>query len=178
MKNHGLLIEAFHELGGSRPGMRLVIAGEGAERDRLGRLAAKGPGVELPGPLPRQEVYRLVQRAEVFVLASCRLSGKGEGVPTAALEALALGTPVVVSSDASLDPVIDDREAYQIFPSGSKTELVQVLRTVLDDASRRNRMSERGVAPPRSWPGPGSHSASTSGTEWRWDTNAHSHDGR
>lgn len=145
MKNHALLIEAFHELAKSRAGMRLVIAGQGPERDHLSRLAAAGPGVELLGPLPRQQVYDLVRRAEVFVLASRRLPGKGEGVPTAALEALALGTPVVVSSDASLDPVVSDREAYRVFPSGSKAGLVNVLRTVLGDEPGRHRMSELGL---------------------------------
>lgn len=145
MKNHGLLIEAFHELASTRPGMRLVIAGDGPERERLSRLAAAGPGVELLGPLPRQDVYDLVRRAEVFVLASRRLPGKGEGVPTAALEALALGTPVVVSSDALLDPAVTVRETYRVFPSGSKAGLVNVLRTVLDDEPGRNRMSELGL---------------------------------
>ncbi|CAL9677868.1 Glycogen synthase (plasmid) [Streptomyces sp. enrichment culture] len=145
MKNHALLIEAFHELASSRPGTRLVIAGEGPERERLSRLAAAGPGVELIGPLPRQDVYDLVRRAEVFVLASRRLPGKGEGVPTAALEALALGTPVVVSSDALLDPVVTVREAYRIFPSGSKAGLVNALATVLDDETSRHRMSELGL---------------------------------
>ncbi|MGW1494263.1 glycosyltransferase family 4 protein [Streptomyces sp. NPDC002402] len=144
MKNHGLLIEAFHELARSRPGLRLVIAGEGPERDRLARLAAAGSGVELAGALSRQEVYRLVRRAEVFVLASCRLPGKGEGVPTAALEALALGTPVVVSSDASLHPVIRDPQTYRVFRSGQKADLVSTLGTLLDDESVRSRMSELG----------------------------------
>lgn len=145
MKNHGALIDAFHELARTRPGMRLVIAGEGPERERLCRRAAAGPGVELAGPLCRQEVYQLLRRAEVFVLASRRLPGKGEGVPTAALEALALGTPVVVSSDASLDPVVTVREAYRIFRSGSKADLVRVLKAVLDDEAGRTRMSELGV---------------------------------
>lgn len=144
VKNHSLLIDAFHELARSRPGLRLVIAGEGPERDRLAQLAAAGPGVELAGALSRQEVYRLVRRAEVFVLASRRLPGKGEGVPTAALEALALGTPVVVSSDASLDPVVTVPEAYRVFRSGVKSELVTTLRTLLDDESGRSRMSELG----------------------------------
>lgn len=154
MKNHGLLIEAFHELASSRPEARLAIAGEGPERDRLSRLAAAGPGVELLGALPRQEVYDLVRRAEVFVLASRRLPGKGEGVPTAALEALALGTPVVVSSDALLDPVVSVREAYRVFPSGSKADLVNALRTVLDDEAGRHRMTELGLraATELDWP--------------------------
>ncbi|MDQ1048323.1 glycosyltransferase involved in cell wall biosynthesis [Streptomyces sp. V4I2] len=145
VKNHGLLIEAFHELARSRPTLRFVIAGDGPERDRLARLAAAGPGVELAGPLSRADVYRLVRRAEVFALASRRLTGKGEGVPTAALEALALGTPVVVSSEASLEPVVTDREVYRIFRSGSTADAVRVLGGVLDDETARNKMSALGV---------------------------------
>ncbi|WP_240134366.1 glycosyltransferase family 4 protein [Streptomyces sp. MUM 178J] len=145
VKNHGLLIETFHELARTRPTLRLVIAGDGPERDRLARLAAAGPGVELAGPLSRTDVYRLVRRAEVFVLASRRLSGKGEGVPTAALEALALGTPVVVSSEASLEPVVTAGEVYRTFRSGSTADAVRVLGGVLDDEPARNTMSALGA---------------------------------
>ncbi|MGW0699856.1 glycosyltransferase family 4 protein [Streptomyces sp. NPDC002867] len=154
MKNHGLLIEAFHELARSRPGLRLVIAGEGPERKRLTELAAAGPGVELVGALCRDDVYALVRRAELFVLASRRLPGKGEGVPTAALEALALGTPVVVSSDASLDPVVTIPGAYRVFRAGVKSDLVGTLRTLLDDDPGRHVMSERGrrAAAELGWP--------------------------
>ncbi|KAB1140770.1 glycosyltransferase family 4 protein [Streptomyces luteolifulvus] len=146
MKNHTLLVEAFDELSRRRPWLRLVVAGDGPERDRLARMAATRPGVELAGPLSRAEVYELVRRAEVFVLASRRLRGKGEGVPTAALEALALGAPVVVSSDASLDPVVPDREAWRVFESGSKADLVRALGAVLDDEPARRKMSALGVS--------------------------------
>ncbi|MGW0828115.1 glycosyltransferase family 4 protein [Streptomyces sp. NPDC002845] len=145
MKNHALLIEAFDELTRTRPRLRLVIAGDGPERDRLAGMAEVRPGVELAGPLSRPEVYGLVRRAEAFVLASRRLPDKGEGVPTAALEALALGAPVVVSSDASLDPVVTDREAWRVFQSGSKADLVRVLGAVLDDEPARRKMSALGV---------------------------------
>ncbi|MFI2369189.1 glycosyltransferase family 4 protein [Streptomyces sp. NPDC018833] len=153
VKNHGLLIEAFHDLVRTRPGLRLVIAGEGPERDRLAALAAAGPGVELAGALPRGHVYELVRRAEVFVLASRRLPGKGEGVPTAALEALALGTPVVVSSEASLAPVVADG-TYRVFHSGARADLVATLRALLDDASARGQMSDLGrqAAAELGWP--------------------------
>ncbi|MGP3966395.1 glycosyltransferase family 4 protein [Streptomyces sp. 6N223] len=154
MKDHGLLIEAFHRLARDRRGLRLVIAGDGPERDRLGRLAAAGPGVKLAGALPREEVYDLLGRAQVFVLASRRLAGKGEGVPTAALEALALGTPVIVSSHATLDPVVTNPNAYRVFASGSADSLVAAVATVLDDASARERMGTLGrqAAEALDWP--------------------------
>jgi glycosyltransferase involved in cell wall biosynthesis len=144
VKDHGLLIEAVHELRRTRPGLRLIIAGEGPERSRLRRLARASRAITLAGQLPHEDVYRLVRRAQAFVLASRRLVGKGEGVPTAALEALALGTPVVLSSEASLEPVVTDREAYRTFASGSVAGLVAVLSAVLDDEDSRRRMSVRG----------------------------------
>jgi glycosyltransferase involved in cell wall biosynthesis len=154
IKNHALLITAFHRLARTRPGLRLMIAGDGPERDRLQRLAAAGPGVELTGALPREEVYGLVKRAQVFVLASRRLTGKGEGVPTAALEALALGTPVVVSSHATLEPVVTDPNAYRVFWSGSTAGLMAAVAAVLDDASARDRMGTLGrrAAEALDWP--------------------------
>ncbi|MGW5667233.1 glycosyltransferase family 4 protein [Micromonospora sp. NPDC003776] len=153
VKHHDLLIAAFHELRRSRPGLRLVVVGDGPERSRLTQLAAGAP-VEFVGRLARDQVYRLVGRAELFVLASRRLAGKAEGVPTAALEALALGTPVVVSSDASLDPVVTDGAAYRTFRSGSVSELVEVVRTLLDDRPGRWRMAALGAQAAQSlgWP--------------------------
>ncbi|WP_055481113.1 glycosyltransferase family 4 protein [Sphaerimonospora mesophila] len=144
VKNHALTIEAFHRLRAVRPGARLVIAGEGPERARLERLAAAGPGVELAGHLPGDEVYALMARAEIFVLASRRLPSIGEGIPTAALEALALGTPVVLSSEATLDPVVADPAACRVFRSGSAGDLAAHLRVLAEDGAVRARMAERG----------------------------------
>ncbi|GAA3255675.1 hypothetical protein GCM10020216_092360 [Nonomuraea helvata] len=154
MKNHALLIAAFQAVRRTRPGLRLVIAGDGPERKRLQRLAGQGAGIELPGRLSRNEIYWLVRSAEVFVLASRRLDGKGEGVPTAALEALALGTPVIVSTDAALEPVVQDRGAYRTFTSGSVDELIAVLGSLLDDEETRRRMSDLGprVTAALDWP--------------------------
>jgi glycosyltransferase involved in cell wall biosynthesis len=154
MKNHALLIEAVHMLRRTRPEIRLLIAGEGPERGRLRRLAGMGTGITLLGQLRRDDVYRLLQRAQLFVLASRRLGGKGEGVPTAALEALALGTPVVVSSEALLDPVVPDRGTYRTFGSGSVDDLVAILGALLDDEQGRQRMSTLGrrAAAALDWP--------------------------
>lgn len=77
----------------------------------------------------------------------------GEGIPNAALEALALGAAVLVSSDASLDPAAPP-DAYQMFRSGSVDDLVTQLHTLLDDDEARQRMIERGVraAEALDWP--------------------------
>ena len=145
VKNHALTIEAFHELRTTRPDARLVIAGDGPERARLEQLAGADSGIEFAGHITADHVSSLVSRAHAFVHSSHRLPSIGEGIPTAPLEALALGTAVIVSSDASLDPVIADSAAYRIFRSGSVGELVVQLRSVLDDEVARLQMIERGI---------------------------------
>ncbi|MEV0754195.1 glycosyltransferase family 4 protein [Streptosporangium sp. NPDC050280] len=145
VKNHALTIQAFHRLRAVRPGVRLIIAGDGPERARLERLAQPGPGIEFAGHLPAEDVYSLVSRAQVVVHASHRLPTIGEGIPTAPLEALALGTAVIVSSDASLGTAVADSSAYRVFRSGSVEDLVTHLRSVLDDEALCLQMIERGV---------------------------------
>ncbi|GII46105.1 GDP-mannose-dependent alpha-(1-6)-phosphatidylinositol dimannoside mannosyltransferase [Planotetraspora silvatica] len=142
VKNHALTLDAFRRLRILRPHARLVIAGDGPERRHLERLA--GPGVEFTGRLTEDEVYALVSRAHAFVLASRRLPSIGEGIPTAALEALALGTAVILSSDISLDPVVTDRTAYRTFRSGSAPELLAQMAAAIDDDTPRAEVAERG----------------------------------
>ncbi|WP_405085622.1 glycosyltransferase family 4 protein [Microbispora sp. NBC_01389] len=144
VKNHELTVEAFGRVRADRPDARLVIAGDGPERDRLRRLAAACPGVELAGHLSGDEVRALVSRAEVFVQSSRRLSGVGEGIPLAALEALALGTAVLASSDASLDPVVPP-DCYRMFRSGSAAGLAAGLRDLLDQGGLPRQATEKGM---------------------------------
>ncbi|MGS2643741.1 glycosyltransferase [Streptosporangium sp. LJ11] len=154
VKDHALTIRAFRELRVTHPGARLVIVGDGTERARLERLTGADSGVEFAGHTPADQVYSLVGRARAFVLSSRRLRTVGEGIPTAALEALALGTPVIVSSDASLDPAITDPGAYRTFRTGSAVELLCHLRSVLDDEAAALQLAERGrqAASGLDWP--------------------------
>ena len=145
VKDHALTIEAVRRLRADRPAVRLMIIGDGPERDRLDRLTGGDAGIELVGHLPTTEVWRAVASAEVFVLASRLLASKGEGVPTAALEALGLGTPAVLSTAASLDPVVADDGTYQTFRAESVDDLTRVLGGVLDDPVRRRLMVDQGL---------------------------------
>lgn len=81
------------------PGMEraaLHVAGTGGDRARLERAAAEAgvaDRVRFYGWLPDADAARLIAGADVFALPSER-----EGLPTAMLEALLLGTPAVASA--------------------------------------------------------------------------------
>lgn len=78
---------------------RLIILGEGKQREALARLAAElgiADDVQFPGFMANP--YNYLQRANLFVLSSA-----WEGSPNSLTEALALGTPLV-STDCPNGP--------------------------------------------------------------------------
>ena len=114
-KNLRALVDAFSVLRRRRPDVSLVLAGaeEGVEA-----AALQGEGVELLGYVAEEELARLYRGAAAFAYPS---RFEGFGMPV--VEAMASGTPVVASADASLDEASgtaalrvdpDDTEAFAL----------------------------------------------------------------
>ncbi len=104
IKDQATLVRAFARAGHRDD--RLVIVGQGPLREELQGLARDlglGDQVELRGLMPREEVYRLLAAADLFVSPS-----RGEGLPLSVLEAMAAGLPVVLSDIAPHREIIAD----------------------------------------------------------------------
>jgi glycosyltransferase involved in cell wall biosynthesis len=87
-KRVGLAIESAHTAGA---GVRLVVVGDGPEREALARRAAElGARVTFTGALPRREALAWIAAADVLLHPS-----EIEAAPTVIREARALGVPVV-----------------------------------------------------------------------------------
>ena len=82
----------------------LVILGDGPERGRLTELARRlDVDLRLPGFVPRDQVATWLGGADLYVQPSRPLrTGRTEGLPTATLEALSAGLPVVASATGGL----------------------------------------------------------------------------
>ena len=102
IKNPFTILEAFRGVEGDD--VRLLFAGNGALEDPLRAKATETePRATLLGEVPREGVYRLLDRqADLFVSAS-----RGEGMPMAPLEAMATGCPVVLSNIAPHQEIAD-----------------------------------------------------------------------
>jgi len=101
-KGHDIVIAALAAL----PGATLLIAGEGPERALLESLASRlgvAGRVRLLGGVPHGELPRLLAAADVMALASA-----SEGLANAWVEALACGTPIVVTEAGGAREVVTD----------------------------------------------------------------------
>jgi glycosyltransferase involved in cell wall biosynthesis len=112
----------------------LVVVGEGPERARLERLADElglGPRVRFAGKVADAELPDWYRAADVCVIPSLELEGFG----LVALEALATGTPIVVSDAGGLPEAVRGLGDGLVVPRGDETALGTRLREALSGAS-------------------------------------------
>jgi glycosyltransferase involved in cell wall biosynthesis len=126
-KDFPSLLKAFALLRSHTP-CRLVILGEGAQRDALQRLAAElGIAEDLQMPGFVQNPYAYMARAGLFVLSSI-----WEGSPNGLTEALAIGTPLV-ATDCPSGPyeILDGGKYGPLVPVGDHEALARAMLDTL-----------------------------------------------
>jgi glycosyltransferase involved in cell wall biosynthesis len=142
-KGFDLLIRAFAELPG-RDGLGLVIGGDGpaagALRDQVGRLGLQDR-IAFPGTLSRGQVAWALAHAAVFVMPS-----RVEPFGIVALEGLATGHPVIVSSRGGAPEVVRDGEDGLVVDPFDSPALAAALARALDDDALRAHLQVSGPA--------------------------------
>jgi len=76
------------------------------------------------------------------VLDALILSSSSEGRPSAVLEAMAAGVPVIASDIAGVRELIRDGTTGLLFPVGDDRELVTQMKRLIGDPVLRVRLSE------------------------------------
>ncbi|MEM8948128.1 MAG: glycosyltransferase family 4 protein [Pseudomonadota bacterium] len=138
-KGNELVIEALGQLSD----VDLILAGDGPERSRLERLAAKlgvADRVRFVGVVSHHDLPSLYSAADALLLASSR-----EGWPNVLLEALACGTPVIASRNWGTPEIVSKPEAGLLVDERKPEDFAEAVRQLLKappDRGQTRRFAE------------------------------------
>jgi len=145
IKGIDLLMKAYARLiqGIQEPLPRLVIAGPSHKNymDQLQALHKNlglGDKVLFTGIVQGAGKWSLLKYAKAFVLASL-----GEGLPMTALEALSIGTPVILSKECYLPEVSEWAAGLEIDPQINSIE--KALKWAIENPDEHKEMSQKGI---------------------------------
>ena len=141
-KGHADLVRAFpkmREQAGDLS-LRLVVVGEGPERQRLEELCRKLNLTDVISLVGQQnDIGRYYAIADVFVLPSL-----SEGCPNVLLEAMAAGVPVVATSVGGVPEVVTSRRDAILVKKNDRAALASATAELLKDQRLRNRLVKFG----------------------------------
>lgn len=124
-KGLGTLVRAWERLEGRIP---LKIVGDGPLSSLAAEAARAQASVEWLGRQPPEEVYRLMGDARVLVFPSELYETFGR----VAMEAFAVGTPVIVSDIGAIAELVEHGRTGRLFRPGDADDLARQVRWALD----------------------------------------------
>jgi glycosyltransferase involved in cell wall biosynthesis len=141
-KAYHVLIRAAAKLRGDHPDLRVLIAGDGAERTRLEDLIAE-LGLEATVTLlgERRDVPELVAALDVAVNSS-----DFEGTPLSVLEYMALGKAIVATRVGGTPALLSDGTHGVLVEPRDPAALASAIGALLRDPDRRRRLGEAAAA--------------------------------
>jgi teichuronic acid biosynthesis glycosyltransferase TuaC len=126
VKGHRLALAAI----GQVPEATWIVVGDGPERPTLEKLARErgvAERVRFLGSRPHEALPALLAAADVLLHSSER-----EGLANVWVEALACGTPIVVTDTGAAHEVVDRREAGRVVPREANA-IAAALRALIAD---------------------------------------------
>jgi glycosyltransferase involved in cell wall biosynthesis len=139
-KGYDVLLAAVAEIVRARPDARFLIVGSGPLADVI------DTSIETAGLRPHvrrieewDDVPALLAAADAVVLPS-----RFEGLPLVALEAMAVGRPVVASAVSGLEETVDNGVTGRLVASGDARALAEAILALLADPATRARYGQAG----------------------------------
>jgi glycosyltransferase involved in cell wall biosynthesis len=137
-KNIDTLIRAGQILARENDNFKILLIGDGKERENLEKLARKlniTDKVEFPGK--RDDVWEILNISHLFVLPSSK-----EGMSNALLEAMAAGLPAVVSDIEENKELVDSGKNGYTFKVRDENDLAEKIKRLQEDDKKRAFMGE------------------------------------
>lgn len=138
-KNWRTLLSAVAQAMSQNPNIRLVILGDGPEREAYQAYAKElgvAEQVTFTGLVPFEEIPNYLKAADIFCFAS-----KTETQGLVTMEAIAAGLPVVAVDASGTSDVVDDgKEA--LLTKDDDAALAQAIQTLLEDEALFERFKK------------------------------------
>ena len=142
VKGLPILLDAVARLRLDHPAIKLTVAGDGPDREKL-KDQARRSGIEANvvflGYQSQQQVRELLTRTDVFVMASF-----AEGVPVVLMEAMAAEVPVVATQIAGVPELVENGVSGFLVPPGDPVALAQKVEQLLLDKQLRANFGRAG----------------------------------
>ena len=141
-KGFPIAVDAFAQLARTYPDLRLLVIGDGSERDAVDRLDPNARSrVDMLGRVDDDRLASYLRAADLYIGPAT--GGESFGIVLA--EAMAAGKPIVASDiDGYRDVARDGLEALLV-PPGDASALVAAVREVLDDRRLAQSLGEAGA---------------------------------
>jgi teichuronic acid biosynthesis glycosyltransferase TuaC len=134
------MLDAAIRLRDLRP--QFIFAGDGSQAPLLRQtLAERGIDAKFPGWVDHATLATVLAACDVLVLPS-----HAEGLPTLLCEAMNAGRAVVATPVGGIPEIVADGETGYLVPVGDAQTLAARMRTVLCDATLRERFERRAAA--------------------------------
>lgn len=131
------LVDAFAEIRRQRPGVKLVLAGNGPETPKvLARIEANQLGSDCVVIPHTPNTAWILRAIDLFLLTSAT-----EGTPNSLMEAMACGTPVLASNVEGTRDLVEDGVNGFLFEYMNQADMVKKAVALIDHAALRQKIA-------------------------------------
>jgi glycosyltransferase involved in cell wall biosynthesis len=135
-------IEAVSLLRDRAPGVRLLLVGDGPEREALRRMIAERKledRVSLTGLVPLENVAEIMATIDAGVVPKRTDSFGNEAFSTKIMEFMAMGAPVIASR-TRIDEYYFNEDLVEFFTSGDAPDLAEKIMDLAQSQARRDEL--------------------------------------
>ena len=125
--------------------LKLFIAGEGKEKSELVSLVNMNEMQEVVfflGEISREELIKVYNLSDIFIMASISDEGAIEGTPMAILEAMACGLPVIATPVGGIPGVVKHMETGILVKEKDEKAIADTIKFLYYNSFHRAEMNE------------------------------------
>jgi glycosyltransferase involved in cell wall biosynthesis len=134
-----IVVRAFAQIQKTFPEARLWLLGEGSQENAIRKLIAdlRLSGVELPGRIPRENIGKFYDEADILINAS-----RVDNMPVSILEAFASGLPVVTTNAGGIPYIVHHEQTGLLSDIDNPEQLAANVNRLVQDPALAHQLTE------------------------------------